>query len=89
MSLPVFFWVSGARRDKPSGAYRDERLTDLLVAVSLGGLVAAGPCFVLLLGFWIGLRYPKARGRSRLGAGTCEVTIRVIWGVIPVFVDRY
>ena len=85
----MFFWVSGARRDKPSGAYRDERLTDLLVAVSLGGLVAAGPCFVLLLGFWIGLRYPKARGRPGLGTGTCEVTIRVIWGVIPVFVDRY
>ena len=50
MSLPVFFWVSGSRRDKPSGAYRDERLTDLLVAVSLGGLVAAGPCLVV---FWV------------------------------------
>ena len=47
----MFFWVSGARRDKPSGAYRDERLTDLLVAVSLGGLVAAGPCFVVFFGF--------------------------------------
>ena len=85
----MFFWVSGARRDKTLGAYRDERLTDLLVAAGPEWLVAAKLCFVLLLGFWFGLRYPKARGRPRLGMGTCEVTIRVIWGVIPVFVDRY
>ena len=89
MSLLVVFWVSDARRDKASGACRHERLTDLLVAVRPEGLVAAKPCFVLFFGLLELLEVSESSGYPGLGTGTCEVTIRVIRGVIPVFIDRY